>query len=306
MGVERDGAAEPDNGPSTGQPQADRSPPPDRPGELEAPSRAESRRVVMEADQKEPEAGTDTTDDSRPKNTPTTALESAEQPESAAEGRAEQAPPENGETGTAPPNSTEQRRTDREMDSSSDSLERHPSYGNFANLAEEFDARAQSREQVEELKPGPEKGRPDDKSQSLDFKVDDESAREHIDPEADDADAAGGVETELEPAGDRAATAIEEGENDHRSKLERLRGVGYKNAEDALDKTQSGINKAADLFERPPTGSHAVVKTDQPAVAAPHHGMDAGETTTAVLATGIVIGELIRRGRNRLAERGDK
>ena len=49
-----------------------------------------------------------------------------------------------------------------------------------------------------------------------------------------------------------------------------------------------------------------MVKTDQPAVEIPHHGMNAGETTTAVLATGIVIGELIRRGRNKLAERGDK
>jgi hypothetical protein len=76
----------------------------------------------MEANQKAPEAATDTTDDRKPKDTPTTAQESSEQRESDAEGRDDQAAPENGETETTPPDSTEQRRTDREPDSPSDSF----------------------------------------------------------------------------------------------------------------------------------------------------------------------------------------
>lgn len=93
----------------------------------------------MEANHKVPEAPTGTTDDRNPKDTPTTAQEFSGQQESDTEDQGEQRPPEIREIETTPPDSTEQTPY-----SPSDSLEQRPSYGNFANLSEEFEARAQS------------------------------------------------------------------------------------------------------------------------------------------------------------------
>jgi hypothetical protein len=148
MRTERDSTVEGATRSDEGQPQPDRSPPPDRPGELGAPSRAESRRVAKESGQTASDTSTGTADDRKPKDTPTTPQKApGQRPDT--EDRGEQTLPENGESETAPPDDTEQRRTDQAQDSPFESLEQRPSYGNFANLAEEFEARVESREQAE-------------------------------------------------------------------------------------------------------------------------------------------------------------
>lgn len=258
--------------------------------------------IVVERDKEDakPEAATDTTDDRKLKETPTTTRESSGQRESDAEGRDEQVASENGQTETTP-DSTEQRRTDRE----SDSFEQHPSYGDFANLAEEFDFRAKSRERANALNSRlEERERPDDEPGIFDFKVDDKPLREHIDPEAEDAGAAGGVKTDPEPAGDRTATAIEEGENDERRGGEKFRGALHKNADSVVDRSGKAAESLDDIFGPRPTG-HAETRADSGSMAIDthHSGVDAGSVVSAGLALGIVGAELFRRGREKVKGR---
>jgi hypothetical protein len=261
----------------------------------------------MDTDQKAPASSTETTDDRKPKDTSTSARKSPGQRELVTEGQAEgqdeQPPPEDGETKTAP-DSTEQQRADRAPDAPSDPFEQRPSYGNFANLAEEFDARAKSREQVKAVNSQLEESKPDDEPQNIDFKVDDKSLREHIDPEADDANAAGSVEGEIEPAGDRTVTAIEEGENDERPGLEKFRGALHKNANDIVDKFGKSTDRLDSIFGPRPTG-HAETRVDSgPTATDTHHsGMDPGNIVSAGLALGIVGAELFRRGREKIRGR---
>jgi hypothetical protein len=307
MGVERNSnVVEPEKSPDTEQSETDQSPPPDRSGELGSASRAESRRVAMEANQKAPEAATDTTNDRKPKDAPTTAQESSEQRESDTKGRDEQAPPENGETETTPPESTEQRRTDRETDSPSDSFEQRPSHGNFANLAEEFDARAKSREQVNELNSGPEEGKPDDKSQSLDFKVDDDSLRERIDP-VGASEWSDGTAENPNPTGDRIGSALDEEnkESAERSRVEKIRGAVNKNSEDLVDKAQQGVDKLDSIFGPRPTGQAETRTNSGPQAVDTHHsGVDPGSTASALLAAGMIGAELFHRAKTKI--RGER
>lgn len=282
VGIERNSnAVEPEESPDTGQPEPDRSPPSDRPGELGAPSRAESRRVAMEANQAAPEAATGTTDDHKPKHTSTTAQESSE----------------SGGAEAASPDSTAHRRNDREPGSPSDSFEQDPSYGNFANLAEEFEARTKGREQANALNSKPEESKsPGAKSKNLDFKVDDNPLREHIDPEADEVNAAGSTESELEPAGDRIATALDEGENDTRSRADRFRAKAHAGSESLLGKVTSSVNKGVEVFGPRPTGQETRTPLGGPDVGGvPNSGIDPGTAVAGMLAIGILGAELIRK-----------
>jgi hypothetical protein len=267
VSVERigSGSAEDPNesgkGPDTdkGQPQPDQNPPPDRPGQLAAPSRAESRRVTMEAGQKDAS---------------TTAQESSGQ------------------------------HTDRKTDLPSGLSQQSRSDGDFGDLAGEFEARAKSREQAKTSGSQLEQSKPDDELQGLDFKVDDKSLREHVDPEAGDANAAGTAEPEPEPAGDRTATAFEEGESDDRRRMEKFRGALHKNADDIVGKSQESADNLDSIFGPRPTG-HAETRADSgPMATETHHsGVDAGNIVSTGLALGIVGAELFRRGREKIRGR---
>jgi hypothetical protein len=198
-----------------------------------------------------------------------------------------------------------------------------PSYSSFADLDQEFSARSKNREVVRQGNTASEgTSGSGTKPEREATKLDEESVKNQIDPFAPDLD---GGEGRKEPfrrtARDKDADWSEgvdsfddlppgeellEGDDGSRSKVDRLRRFGYKNADGVLDKTQQGINKANELFDRPPTGSHSVVKTDQPVVVAPHHGINVGEATTAVLAAGLAMAELTRRAHDRIKARGEK
>jgi hypothetical protein len=281
MGVEfNSNPIEPEKSTDEGRIQPDRRPPHDRPGELGAPSRAESRDPAVETSKKVPDAATGTTDDHKLKDTPATAEEASE----------------NGETDTAPPDGNEQRRTDREPGSPSDSFKQRPSYGNFTNLAEEFDARAKSREQAKRVNSQLEEAKPSDKPCSPDFAVDDKSLGERIDPEVDDANAGDSAETELEPAGDRTITALDEGENDTRSRADRFRAKAHAGSETLLGKVTSSVNKGVEVFGPRPTGQETRTPHGGPEVGdVPHSGIDPGTAAAGMLAMGILGAELIRK-----------
>ncbi|MFB9835960.1 hypothetical protein [Actinoallomurus acaciae] len=254
----------------------------------------------MEANQTAPEAATGTTDDRKPKDTPTTAQESPGQRELGTEGRGEQTPPENGETETTPPDGADQK-----PDSPSDSFEQRPSYGNFANLAEEFEARAESKEQAEVSNSQLEESKPDDKPQSLDFKVDDESLHEHIDPVGASEWSYGTAENP-NPTGDRLNSSLEEEEeNAERSRAEKIRGAVGKNSEDLVDKAEKGVSNLESIFGPRPTGQAETRTNSGPQVAdTPHSGVDPGSAASALLAAGIVGAELFHRAKTKI--RGER
>lgn len=239
--------------------------------------------------------------------------------------------------------STEDVSTRAESGSLVDPLEGRKSYGNFANLAAEFDARSRSREIASQLNASPDAstdqgladekgngesgprrtastevtkargrgdgesvavkqgGAPSDADQRIEFNVDDESLREHIDPGShDDLDSS--IDVEPVPRGDRIADEDSNAENDRRSRADRLRQKLARGREDALDGLNSTVNDVQGIFDRPPTGSYSVVKTDRPIISAPQ-GASAGDVATALVSGAIVLGELYRWGHGKLANR---
>jgi hypothetical protein len=113
----------------------------------------------------------------------------------------------------------------------------------------------------------------------------------------------------FDPEADRmGARIIDEGDNKG-SLLERLRGEYYDVIDDFNDTVKGEANRFKDLFDRPPTGSHTVDRPpDNAVIDTPHHGVNTGEAVTAVLTTGIFVGELFYRavhGRMRRTKEDD-
>jgi hypothetical protein len=114
--------------------------------------------------------------------------------------------------------------------------------------------------------------------------------RDDLDPVRGHVDSGGAGDAEPEPAGDRIASA----ENDEQSRLERLRKKFYEASEDVRDGVRKTSDAVQDLLpRRPPTG-HPETRTGPVFAQAEHHGVDAGDTATALLATGFVIVEVGR------------
>ncbi len=139
----------------------------------------------------------------------------------------------------------------------------------------------------------------------IDFIVGDKSLREYIDPLIPD-DPDSGVGVEAIPRDDRITD--EDGiDNDKLSRAERFRRKLAHDREDALEGIGSTTDKVKGIFDRPPTGSHSVVKPDQPMVTAQQNAVNADDVATALVSGAIVLGELYRIGRDKIAKRiGDR
>jgi hypothetical protein len=89
------------------------------------------------------------------------------------------------------------------------------------------------------------------------------------------------------------------------SRFERVRKEGYKKLNAAIDVTHKGFDLGADAFARPPT--HAETRAIQPhVVEAPLHGVTAGEAATGMQAAGVLLGELLRAGREKSIQKKER
>ncbi|MDN3355113.1 hypothetical protein [Actinomadura sp. DC4] len=91
-------------------------------------------------------------------------------------------------------------------------------------------------------------------------------------------------------------------ENDKQSRAERARRKMYESGEEVLDDVGKVVNRIDQIFQRPPAG-HPETRTGPEAVPAPHDGINAADTVTALIAAGVVVGEVYRRGRERLKQK---
>jgi hypothetical protein len=119
------------------------------------------------------------------------------------------------------------------------------------------------------------------------------------DQAADQHPAPAGTEDVEEPPDLPTGEELLEMEGDDESKADKLRRKAYERTDDLFDIAGKVTQRLDDIFHRPPTDSHAVVKTDHPVIEAPHQGINTGEAATALLATGIVVAELYRWGHNK-------
>ena len=189
-------------------------------------------------------------------------------------------------------------------------LERAPSAGRFANLAEEFDARAKSRELAQQYAAA--SGRPtkaDSKRDPAVPELDDMSIRGRIDPFAADRDKAEGrkkpfqrnLENEDAEWTDGVATFddLPSGEKlseEKRSNFERFRAKAYQKLDDIKDDTEKAAKAIDRIFGPHPTGHAEARESHFPSVVdAPHSGIDPGSAASALIAVGIVGAELVRK-----------
>jgi hypothetical protein len=129
----------------------------------------------------------------------------------------------------------------------------------------------------------------------------------------------GKIAAEGEPSGDGAESAWLTGgpdiagdlptgeelvkmENGRLSRAERARRKVYESGDEVLDDVGKVVNRVDQIFQRPPIG-HTVTRTGPEFFQAPHDGLDAGDAATALVATGAVVGEIVRRVRERAKER---
>jgi len=93
-----------------------------------------------------------------------------------------------------------------------------------------------------------------------------------------------------------------------KSKLDELREELVENFEDVHDWADSLGKKLDQALDRQvPTGHHVQVRPREPqAYPTLPHGVDAGTTAGAMLATGLLIGEMTRRTYRKAAERREK
>lgn len=301
--------------------------PADRPGEPGYPSRADSRRAAMEANEKRADATAETNNESGgSQGSAGPVRETSRQDEQDAENRdgtSQEHLKESNSTALVP--DTDRRQTDEQKpkDSYVSPLERMPSYGGFANLAEEFAARSASRETVRQDNAANEKtplsGTKPDREAT---KLDEESIKQQIDPIAPDHDKAEASKEPYQPTvrdkdaewtdgvdgindlptGDKLA----EGDDSKASTFDRFRTSTRENVDTLTDQTEKGINSLDKIFGPRPTG-HPETRTDTgpSAVNAHHAGIDVGTAASSLLTLGIVgaeatgwILEKIRRRRS--------
>jgi hypothetical protein len=91
-------------------------------------------------------------------------------------------------------------------------------------------------------------------------------------------------------------------ESDKQSRAERARRKIYESGDEVLDDVGKVVNRIDQIFKRPPTG-HPETRTGPEVVPAPHDGINVTDATTALIAAGVVVGEIFRRGRERLNQK---
>jgi hypothetical protein len=91
-------------------------------------------------------------------------------------------------------------------------------------------------------------------------------------------------------------------ENDKLSWRERVRREGYEQVDDALDVFKQNIDTVHRLLKQPSPTGHTETTIAPEISPAPHEGVGAGDLATGSLVAGILFGEAIRWGRDRLAK----
>ncbi|MEV0402998.1 hypothetical protein [Actinoallomurus sp. NPDC050550] len=344
MGIDRTsgGSADEPDGADQGNEEPDQpeyQPSPGRPQEQVNPSRVDAGRAGMEASRRPVESTTETSDGSSgSKDAPKPVREAPRQNEQGGENRDDTPQKDRkesdatlGAADTGPGQDDEH----KPPDAYASSLEQAPSYGGFANLGEEFEARAKSREAAEQYNNAANDRtvESDSKRDLASPKLDEKSIREQIDPFAPDLDKVEGRKEPFQqtirdndaewtegvdrfddlPPGEKLTERGEDEaesntdknvDQDKRSRREKLRDKLFEHGDDALDGTQEGVNAIGGIFDRPqPTGSHAIAKTDQPIIEASPHGVDAGEAATALIAGAVVASKLYDWGREMVARK---
>lgn len=306
-------------------------PPRDRPGEPGYPSRAESRQGAMEANRKPLVASADTSGEGRPQNRPTPPQETGGRSDGRGEDRQDDTPQQAHKeadrtpTEGKPDASDAALRPGRDQKPTKDDpnlslLERMPSAGDFANLAEEFDARAESRELAKQYNTVSDQSLKADSRRELAIpKLDDTSIRDRIVPVAADRDKAEepkepfqsnfGNENAEQPDDVESPEALASNEDlseEKKSRFDQFRAKAYEKLDDIKDDAEKTA-KAIDRIFGPHPAGHAVTETGHtPSVVDNQHsGIDPGSAASALLAVGIVSAELVRkvhekvRGRDR-------
>jgi hypothetical protein len=126
--------------------------------------------------------------------------------------------------------------------------------------------------------------------------VDGRPLREYLDPAGAAAWSNASVEQNPEPAGDRVVNE----ETDRRSRFDRVRKKGYESSDEVIEHVDKGANSLKDILTRHPPTGHAEARTGPTAAAGTHDGISAGDAGTAVLMTGLLVGEGIRQLHGRL------
>jgi hypothetical protein len=98
---------------------------------------------------------------------------------------------------------------------------------------------------------------------------------------------------------DRLGNRIADTSNDKQSRRERMRKEGWRASEDTIDFTQKRLTDNQAIFS-PPTG-HAAARSSPELTALAHEGVSIVDTATALMAAGIVLGELYHQGHKRLS-----
>lgn len=273
------------------------------------------------------EAAAETAENGKGKDAPKPSRETPEQPEQGTEPKDEDTPTKDRDESASKPEAADvQQKRDSDdhrpadANTSASPLERTPSYGGFANLVEEFDARAKSRELTGQYNAANDQPSEDGKRDLDTPELDEESIKNQIDPFAPDLDKAEGhkelfqrtvrdKDTEWTegvdsfddlPTGEKLA----EGDEGERSKGENFRKTLFQGYGDAEDGVKKYTSTASDFFGPRPTG-HAETRVDSgPTVADAHHsGIDPESTASSLLALGIVGIELVRWAREKIKER---
>jgi hypothetical protein len=150
------------------------------------------------------------------------------------------------------------------------------------------------------------------KARNFDFSVDGQNLREHIDPAAPRNDRIEGRKEPFEPPDrdtpwtDRDLPTVEEltKPDDKKSRFERLRRTSYEVADDVIEATDKAADTVQSLLSKKPPAVETGTRSVHPAIETPpHHGIDGGDTATALLMLGVVLGEgarsLVKHARRR-------
>jgi hypothetical protein len=124
---------------------------------------------------------------------------------------------------------------------------------------------------------------------------------EHLDP-LGGADTGKGVVGEpwTDPASDLppAGAELPAAEDDNRARPEKLRKKFFEVVGDAHEITGKAADKGHAIFARQPTG-HAETSTAPEIFPAPHEGVNAGDLATGLFVLGTLVGEGVRRYREK-------
>jgi hypothetical protein len=170
------------------------------------------------------------------------------------------------------------------------------SSGGAETLARRFESLDEADLRATDERPGDVTGTTDEEQGSrVESTSQDDSTSERAEPTW----ATGG----LDIAGDLpTGEELVKMENDKQSRAERARRKVYESGDEVLDDVGKVVNRVDQIFERPPTG-HPETRTGPEVVPAPHDGINAADTATALIAAGVVVGEIFRRGRERLKQK---